>query len=77
MISDNKNIQTSEYIRQMVVSLGNKLTKENELIWQDETIFKDYVLTMVKGIAYGKEEVMEESLEMIKFMMKHTPRAIV
>ena len=77
MISDNKNIQTSEYIRQMVVSLGNKLTKEDEMIWQDETIFKDYVLTMVKGIAYGKEEVMEESLEMIKFMMKHTPRAIV
>lgn len=32
---------------------------------------------MVKGIAYGKEEVMEESLDMIEFLIKHTPRALI
>lgn len=32
---------------------------------------------LVKGIAYGKEEIMEESLEFFEFIMEHTPRELM
>ena len=54
LISDNKSSRTGPYIRQMIVSLENNLSSEDQLIWQDEIIVKDYVNMLVKGIAYGK-----------------------
>ena len=77
VIVDNKNEKTSEYIRQMRNSFDNHLTKESQYIWEDETILKDYVSLLVKGLAYGREEVMEESLEMLEFLMAHTPRVLL
>jgi hypothetical protein len=47
------------------------------MIWEDEVIFKDYVTTLVKCIAYGNSDTMEESLEMVEFIMQHTPRELV
>lgn len=35
LLSDNKNQNTPSYIRQMVVSLENNLTKEGQIIWDD------------------------------------------
>lgn len=32
---------------------------------------------MVKGIAYGRDDVMEESLDMFEFIMAHTPKELV
>jgi hypothetical protein len=39
--------------------------------------FKDYVNMLVKGIAYGREDVMEESLDMFEFIMAHTTKELV
>jgi hypothetical protein len=77
LISDNKSQKTSFYIRQMVVSLENNLTSESQVIWEDEVTFKDYVNMLVKGIAYGREDIMEESLDMFEFIMSHTPKELV
>ena len=58
VITDNKSDKTSEYIRQIRVSFENNV-KKGEYIWEDEDILKDYISILVKGVAYGKEEVME------------------
>ena len=38
---------------------------------------KDYISTLVKGLAYGNNEIMEDSLEMLKFMIKSTDNEII
>ncbi len=76
VITDSKSHKTAEYIKQMTVSFENKLERDDQHIWENEEILYDYISILVKGIAYGKEEVMEESLEMVDFMIKHTPRAL-
>ena len=65
VITDPKSFKTSEYIRQMRVSFENNLTKEGQNIWENENILKDYIYILVKGVAYGREEVMEESLDLL------------
>lgn len=55
LLSDNKNQRTVDYIKQIVVSLENQITPNNQVIWTNEVTFKDYVTVLVKGIAYGKE----------------------
>lgn len=62
VITDSKSYKTAEYIKQMTVSFENKIAGDDQHIWQNEEIFYDYITILVKGIAYGKEEVMEESL---------------
>ena len=74
VITDPKSFKTSEYIRQMRVSFENNLTKEGQNIWDNENILKDYISILVKSVAYGREEVMEESLDLLEFMIAHTPR---
>jgi hypothetical protein len=61
----------------MVVSLENNITSQTQVIWEDEVTFKDYVNMLVKGIAYGREDIMEESLDMFEFIMSHTPKELV
>lgn len=77
VITDCKSYKTAEYIKQMTVSFENKLTSDDQHIWDNEEVLKDYVAILVKGIAYGKEEVMEESLDMIEFLIRRTPRKLM
>ena len=77
LISDNRNNRTPFYMKQMIVSFQNNIVKENHIIWNNQIIFKDYVNTLVKGMAYGKEDVMDESLDMVEFIMNHTPRKLI
>lgn len=55
VISDHKSFKTSEYIRQMRVSFENNMTKEGQNIWEHDSILKDYISILVKGVAYGRE----------------------
>jgi len=40
------------------VSFENNLTRDGQNIWENENILKDYISILVKGVAYGREEVM-------------------
>lgn len=35
------------------------------MVWTDPGILKDYISILVKGVAYGREEVMAESLHLL------------
>lgn len=60
-----------------MVSFQNNLSREQQVIWNNEIVFKDYVTILVKGMAYGKDDVMDESLDMLEFIMNHTPRQLI
>jgi hypothetical protein len=77
VISDHKSVKTSEYIRQMKTSFENNISNDSQNVWENEEVLKDYISSLVKGTAYGREEVMEESLEMLEFIIAHTPRPLV
>ena len=76
VITDPKSFKTSEYIRQLRVSFENNLTRDGQNIWENENILKDYISILVKGVAYGREEVMQESLDLLEFMVAHTSREL-
>ncbi len=57
LISNSKDPRTALYYKQLIVSLQNNV-KDN-LIWTDKHIVKDYLMILVKGIAYGNSEIMD------------------
>jgi hypothetical protein len=72
LVADHRNQRTAEYLRQMVVSFENKAAEGKKTVWEDEAVLHDYVQMLVKGIAYGTVEVMEDSLDMTEFLLAHT-----
>jgi hypothetical protein len=62
----------------MIVSMENNAVSRNvTLIWDEITTASNYIQILVKCIAYGNSETMEEALEMMKFLMKYAKREII
>jgi len=78
LISDPKQPKTALYIKQMIVSMENNAGSRNiTIIWDEKETATNYIQILVKCIAYGNSETMEEALEMMKFLMKFTKREII
>lgn len=59
----------------MIVSMENNAKSRNiTVIWEEKEIATNYITILVKCIAYGNSETMEEALEMTRFLMKYTKR---
>jgi hypothetical protein len=59
----------------MIVSMENNAVSRNvTVIWDEPTTASNYIQILVKCIAYGNSETMEEGLEMMKFLMKYAKR---
>ena len=76
LIGDSSDQRTAMHIKQVVVCLENKV-KKGEVVWSDEETLGKYVGVLVKGVAYGREDVMEQSLEMIEFVLAHSSRDLL
>ena len=64
-------------MKQMVVCFENNLRSSGEVVWSEEETLHDYVQVLVKSIAYGRDDVMEQAFEVIRFVMAHSKRALL
>ena len=46
-------------------------------MWSKEETLVNYVNVLVKGVAYSKEQVMEQSLNMLEFLLSHSSRDLL
>lgn len=53
---------------------NNAKSRNITVIWEEKEIATNYITILVKCIAYGNSETMEEALEMTRFLMKYTKR---
>lgn len=59
----------------MIVSMENNANNRSiSIIWDEKETATNYIQILVKCIAYGNSETMEEGLEMMKFLMRYTKR---
>lgn len=62
----------------MIVSMENNANSRNvTIIWDDKETATNYISILVKCIAYGNTETMEEALEMMRFLMRFTKREFI
>ena len=62
----------------MIVSLENNAMSRNiEIIWDDKDTTRNYINILVKCVAYGNPETMEEALAMMGFLIKYAKREFI
>lgn len=56
---------------------NNANSRNINVIWDEKETANNYIVILVKCVAYGNSETMEEALEMMKFLMRFTKREII